>query len=113
VVEVAEGGEEGTFIDLRPLKVLLLERLLVESSLRLVLVGGVLPLSLAPTKVVVVRARLLLAILGAAGDQVVRVHAVEASILRPDTPPVLAIIVEPREPAGHKRQLLIPEAVTP
>jgi hypothetical protein len=44
---------------------------------------------------------------------VVRVHAVEASILRPDTPPVLAIIVEPREPAGHKRQLLIPEAVTP
>jgi hypothetical protein len=73
VVEVAEGGEEGTFIDLRPLKVLLLERLLVESSLRLVLVGGVLPLSLAPTKVVVVRARLLLALLGAAGDQVVGV----------------------------------------
>jgi hypothetical protein len=37
VVEAAEGGEEGTLLDLGLLEVLLLKCLLVESSLRLVL----------------------------------------------------------------------------
>jgi hypothetical protein len=62
MVEVAERGEEGTLLDLRLLQVLLLECLLVESSLGLVLVGGVLPLSLTPTRVVT-RASLVLALL--------------------------------------------------
>jgi hypothetical protein len=53
VVEVAEGGEEGMLLEIFLLEILLLERLLVESSLRLVLAGGVLPLALAPTRVVV------------------------------------------------------------
>jgi hypothetical protein len=56
VVEVAEADEEGTLLDLCLLKVLLLERLLVESSLGLVLSRGV--LALAPTKVMVAWARL-------------------------------------------------------
>jgi hypothetical protein len=56
VVKVAEGGEEGTLLDLCLLKVLLLERLLVESSLGLVLAGGV--LALASTRVMVARVRL-------------------------------------------------------
>jgi hypothetical protein len=60
VVEVTEGGEEGTLLDLVFLEVLLLERLLVESSLVLVLDGGVLPLALVPARVVVTRASLLL-----------------------------------------------------
>jgi hypothetical protein len=55
MVRVTEGGEEGTLLDLGLLEVLLLECLLVESSLGLVLAGGVLPLALAPTRVVVVR----------------------------------------------------------
>jgi hypothetical protein len=55
MVGVADGGEEGTLLDLGLLEVLLLECLLVESSLGLVLTGGVLPLTLAPTRVVVVR----------------------------------------------------------
>jgi cell division protein FtsL len=42
VVEVTEGGEEGTLLDLCLLEVLLLERLLVKSSLGLVLFVGVL-----------------------------------------------------------------------
>jgi hypothetical protein len=47
MVEFAEGGKEGTLLDLGLLKVLLLECLLIESSLGLVLVGGVLTLALA------------------------------------------------------------------
>jgi hypothetical protein len=58
MVEVAEGGEKGTLLDLCLLKVLLLERLLVESSLGLglVLAGGV--LALMATRVMVARAKL-------------------------------------------------------
>jgi hypothetical protein len=81
VIEVAEGGKEGTLLDLGLLEVLLLERLLVESSLGLVLARGVLSLAHASTKVVV-RASIRLALLGVTGDKVVGVAAVEASILR-------------------------------
>jgi hypothetical protein len=45
--------------------------------------------------VVVTQASLLLALLGETGDKVVRVAGVEASILRPNTLPVLAVVVEP------------------
>jgi hypothetical protein len=111
VVEVAEGGEEGTLLDLCLLKVLLLERLLVESSLGLVLVGGV--LALVPTRVMVVRARLRFALLGAAGNEVVGIATVVASVLGPATLPAHTVVVEPREPDGHKCQLLIPKDLHP
>jgi hypothetical protein len=67
--------------DLGLLEVLLLERLLVESSLGIVLARGVLPLALALIRVVVARDSLLLALLRATGDDVVGVTTVEASIL--------------------------------
>jgi hypothetical protein len=70
MVEVAEGGDEGTLLDLSLLEVFLLEHLLVESSLGLVLSRGVLPLALASTKVVVAWASLQLSLLGAIGDKV-------------------------------------------
>jgi hypothetical protein len=105
VVEVTEGGEEGTLLDLCLLKVLLLECLLVASSLELVLAGGV--LALAPTKVMVARARLRFALLGAAGNEVAGIATVVASVLGPATPPAHTVVVEPHEPAGHKCQLLI------
>jgi hypothetical protein len=54
---------------------------------------------------------LLLALLGATGDEVVGVIAVVESILRPSTPSVLVFGVEPREPTSQKHQLLIPEAL--
>jgi hypothetical protein len=111
VVEVAKGGEEGTLLDLCLLEALLLERLLVESSLGLILVRGVLPLALAPTRVVVTWDSLLLDLLEATGDEVVGVATVEASILRLTMPLVLAIVVKSHEPIGHKRQILIPEAL--
>ena len=44
-------------------------------------------------------------------DEVVEVATVVASILRPATPPVLAVLVEPLEPASHKHPLLIPKAL--
>jgi hypothetical protein len=111
MVEVAKGGKEGTLLDLCLLEVLLLERLLVESSLGIVLVKGVLLLALAPTRLVVARASLLLALFRTTGDKVVRIAAVEASVLRPTTPLVLVVVMEPCEPAGHKRQLLIPKTL--
>jgi hypothetical protein len=111
VVEVVEGGEESTLTDLGLLEVLLIECLLVESSLGLVLAGGVLLLVLAQIRVIVERANLKLALLGATSDKVVGVTVVETSILRPATPPVLVVVVEPREPTSHQRQLLIPEAL--
>ena len=63
MVEVAQGGEEGTLFDLSLLEVLL-EHLLIKPSPGLVLARGVLLLALAPTRVVVARANLLLALLG-------------------------------------------------
>jgi hypothetical protein len=79
------------------------ECLLIESSLGLVLVGGVCPLALALTRVVVKQVKFLLALLWANGNEVVKVAIVVASILRPATTPVLAVVVEPCEPTGHKR----------
>jgi hypothetical protein len=110
MVEVAEGGEEGTLLDLCLLKVLLLECLLVESSLGLVLAGGALALAL--TRVMVARARLRFALLGAAGNEVVGIATVVASVLGHTMPPAHTVVVEPREPAGHKCQLLIPRFST-
>jgi hypothetical protein len=85
MVKVTEGGEEGMLLDLGLLEVLLLERLLVESSLGLVLTRGVLSLALASTRVVATQASFLLALLGVTGDKSGRVAIVEASILRPTT----------------------------
>jgi hypothetical protein len=111
MVEVVDGGKEGTLLNLRLLVVLLLERLLVEASVRLVLTGGV--LALMPTRVMVARVSLLLVLLGAVGDEVVGVAAVEASILKPATPLAQTVVVKPREPTSHKRQLLIPQVSPP
>jgi hypothetical protein len=104
VVEVAEGGEEGTLLVLCLLKVLFLECLLVKSSLGLVLAGRV--LALAPTRVMVAWARLRFALLGIARNEVVEIATVVASVLEPATPPTHTVVVEPLEPAGHKCQLL-------
>jgi hypothetical protein len=74
MVEVAEGVKQGVLLDLGLVEILLLEHLLVEPSLGLVLVGGVITLALAPTKVVVVIAGLRLELhLGASGDEVVSI----------------------------------------
>jgi hypothetical protein len=102
VVEVAQGGEEGMLFDLGLLEVL---------PPGLVLARGVLPLALAPTRVVVAWASLGLVLLGATGIEVLGVTVVEASILGPTTLSVLVVVVESREPGGHKRQLLIPKAL--
>jgi hypothetical protein len=59
VVEVTEGGEEGALLGLGLLEVLLLEHLLVKSSLRLVL-GGVLALVLVLVEVMLVGGVLVL-----------------------------------------------------
>jgi hypothetical protein len=111
MVEVVEGGKEGTLLDLDLLEVLLLERLLVESSHGLLLARGVLSLALAPTRVVVMWASLLLALLWATSNKVVRVATVEPSILQPIMALFLVVVVEPRESTGHQRQLLILEAL--
>jgi hypothetical protein len=50
------------------------------------LVRGVLVLALMSTRVMVTRASLLLALLGAASNEVVGVTVVEASVLGPTTP---------------------------
>jgi hypothetical protein len=96
-------------LDLCLLKVLLLECLLVESSLGLVFARGV--LAFAPTRVMVMRARLLFALLGAAGNEVVGIATVLASDLGPAMPLAHTVVVEPREPADHKCQLLVPKAL--
>jgi hypothetical protein len=46
MVKVVEGGEEGMLLDLGLLEVLLLERLLIKSSVGLVLARGILRLPL-------------------------------------------------------------------
>ena len=75
----------------------LLEHLLVESCLGLVLVRGVLSLLFALSRVVLVGG--VLAFLGAVGDEVVRVFATKASLVRASTPAIQAIVVKSREPA--------------
>jgi hypothetical protein len=74
MVEVIEGGKEGTHLDLA-----LLEILLVKPPLGLVLAGGVVVLVLALTRVVVVLADLRLSLhLRVASDEVVRIAIVGA-----------------------------------
>jgi hypothetical protein len=111
VVEVTQGGEEGALLDLCLLEILLLERLLVKPPTRLVLASGVLSLALAPTRVVVARFSLLLALVGATSNEVIRVAAVVVFILGPTTSLVVAVVVKLRELASLKRQLLILEAL--
>jgi hypothetical protein len=100
VVEVAEGSEEGTLLGLGLLEVLL-ERLLVKSSLRLVL-GGVLALVLVLAGVILVGEVLVL--LGAVDDEMVGVSTAVASFLwTPTTSPVPVVVVKPRKPADDQR----------
>jgi hypothetical protein len=54
---------------------------------------------------------LLFALLGATIDEVIRGASVVASILWPAMPLVLVVVIEPREPTGHKHQLLIPKTL--
>ena len=76
------------------LEVHLLELLLVESSLRLVLFGGVLMLVLALAGVILVEGVLVL--LGAVGDEVVKVSIAIATLLRTTTMTVVhAAVVKP------------------
>lgn len=87
------------------MEVLFFEHLLVEPSLRLVLVKdvGVLALSLAPTKEIVTLHVLWLALhLGAIGDGVVGVSIVEIIVLALAMRPVHAVVVEPCKLTGHK-----------
>ena len=101
VVEVAEGGEEGVLLGLGLLEVYLLERLLVESSLRLMLAGGVLALVLALAGVILVGGVLVL--LEAMGDKVVGVSIAIASFLWTTTVPTIqVVVVKQREPADDQ-----------
>ena len=91
VVEVTKGGEEGALLGLGLLAVLLLKRLLVESSLRLVLAEGVLTLVLALVGVVLVGGVLVL--LGAVSDKVVKVSTAIATLLQTTTTLVVHAVV--------------------
>jgi hypothetical protein len=94
VVEVTEGGEEGELLGLGLLEVLLHERLLIEFSLGLVLVGGVRMLVLALASVVLVGGVLVL--LGAMSDEVVWVSTDIATLLWTTImPAVNAVVVKP------------------
>lgn len=87
------------------MEVLLFEHLLVETSLRLVLVRdvGVLTLSLAPTEEIIALPVLWLALhLGAIDDGVVGVSIVEIIVLALAMPPVHAVVMEPCKLTGHK-----------
>jgi hypothetical protein len=83
------------------LEVLLLQCLLVESSLRLVL-RGVLALVLALAGVVLVGGVLVL--LGAVGNEVVGISTAVASFLRTTTTSAIqTVVVKPREPVDDQR----------
>ena len=97
---VTKGGEEGTLLGLGVLDVLLLEHLLVKSSLGHVLVGGVLMLVLELVGVLLVREVLVL--LGAVGDKVVKVSTTKASILLTTTSAIQAVVVKLREPVDDQ-----------
>jgi hypothetical protein len=110
IVKVTERGKEGMLLGLDLLKVLLLEGVLIESSLWLVLAGGVLALVLALARVILVGGVLVL--LRIVGDEVVRVSTSVASILRTTTTPVIqAVVVKPREPADDQYQLVVPKGL--
>jgi hypothetical protein len=91
VIEIAEGGKEGVLLGLGLLAVHLLERLLVEASLRLVLARGVLTLVLVPIRVEYAEGGLVL--LGAVDDEVVRISATKASLLESTTSPAIQMVV--------------------
>ena len=74
----------------------LLERLLVKSSLGLVLVRGVLPLLFPLAGVILVGG--VLAFLGAVGDEVVWVTTPKASLVQATTSAIQVIVVKSREP---------------
>ena len=105
IVEVAEGGKEGALLGLGLLEIPLLERLLIKSSLELVLVGGVLALVLALADVILVGGVLVL--LGAVGDEVVGISTAKASLVLTTTPSIQAVVVKPRESAEDQSQLII------
>ena len=110
IVKVAEGSKEGALLGLGLLEVLLLERLLIESSLQLVLAGGVLVLVLVPAEVELARGVLVL--LGAVGNKVVGVSTAVASFLRtPSTSMVQAVVMKPRKPADDQCQLIVPKSL--
>jgi len=91
VVEVTEGSKEGKLLGFM---LHILERLIVESLLRLVLARFVVVLVLALAGVVLVERVLVL--LGAVGDKVVRVSTSKASILWTTTSLVVqAVVVKP------------------
>ena len=97
VVEVTKEGKEGALLGVGLLEVRLLERLLVKTSLQLVLARGVLALVLALSGVML--ARKVLVLLGAVGDEVVGISTAIATILQTTTTPVVhAVVVKPREP---------------
>jgi len=79
VVEVSEGGKEGALLVLGLLEVHLIKRLLIESSLQLVLIRGVLTLVLVLARVMLVGEVLVL--LGAVGNEVIGVTIAIATIL--------------------------------
>ena len=87
------------------LEIPLLERLLIKSSLELVLVGGVLALVLALADVILVGGVLVL--LGAVGDEVVGISTAKASLVLTTTPSIQAVVVKPRESAEDQSQLII------
>jgi hypothetical protein len=68
-------------------------------------------LALAPTRVMVAWARLRLAFLGVADNEVVGIATAIAFVLGPAMPSAHMVVVEPRELAGHECQLLIPKAL--
>jgi hypothetical protein len=98
IVEVAEGGEEGALLSFGLLIVLVLECVLVESSLGLVLAGGVLMFVLVLVVIMLAKGVLLL---GAVGDKVVEVTIAEAALLRTTAPAVHALL------RNHENQLMI------
>jgi hypothetical protein len=100
VVKVAEGGKEGALLSLGLLEVLLLQRLLVESSVRLVL-GGVLALSLRLLESYLLKECLLVGIS----------TAVASFLWTTTTSAIQAVIVKPRESADDQCQLVIPKTL--
>ena len=91
------------------LDVPLLERLLVESSLGLVLVEGVLALVLVLAGIELVGEVLVL--LGAVGDEVDGISIAKASLVLTTMLAIQAFIVEPQEPVDDQSQLVIPKCL--
>jgi hypothetical protein len=91
LLKVAEAVEEGVLVSLGLLEELLLDRLLIKTSLRLVLAGGVPTLVLVLVGVILVGGVLVL--LGAVGDKVVGISTAVASFLRTTTTLAIQAVV--------------------